>query len=141
MGSPPTESPRLISMHLELAPVAKSSPRALVVNGQGRMYTSAKSRGYMKSVADQVQDCLPSDWRPLDKPIAVMVTFYLAEPKTRRRVFPSVRPDVDNYLKALFDGMTQAGIWVDDSIVCDIVASKRYGVPGISISIAELESK
>ena len=105
------------------------------------MYTSAKSRGYMKSVADQVQDCLPSDWRPLDKPIAVMVTFYLAEPKTRRRVFPSVRPDVDNYLKALFDGMTQAGIWVDDSIVCDIVASKRYGVPGISISIAELESK
>ena len=140
MGSPPRKAPRVISLHIDLAPVAKSSPRALVFGGRGRIYTSAKTKNYMAAVQRQVADALPEDWRPLSRALSVSVTFFIAPARTVKRAFPTPRPDIDNYIKSLFDGLTKAEIWVDDSLVCDIVAKKRYGEPGISIVIAEIES-
>ncbi|WP_241616820.1 RusA family crossover junction endodeoxyribonuclease [Rosenbergiella epipactidis] len=38
----------------------------------------------------------------------VQITLRLSPPDKRRR-------DLDNYLKAIFDSLTQAGVWEDDS--------------------------
>jgi Holliday junction resolvase RusA-like endonuclease len=57
--------------------------------------------------------------------------------KKRRRAecgehFPSVRPDLDNYVKAVMDGM--ACCWGDDAQVVSLVACKRYSVsPGVNV--------
>ena len=47
-------------------------------------------------------------WQTVRTPVGVAVT--LNPPDARKR-------DLDNYLKALFDAMTKAGIWEDDSVV------------------------
>ncbi|AMO47598.1 Crossover junction endodeoxyribonuclease rusA [Enterobacter sp. FY-07] len=49
--------------------------------------------------------CLP---KPSTKPAAVEIILY--PPDARRR-------DIDNYNKALFDALTHAGVWEDDSQV------------------------
>lgn len=62
------------------------------------------------------------------EPIVLSLTFVLPRPKSapKRVIWPAVRPDIDNYAKAVMDAFTQAGIWKDDGIICSLYASKVY---------------
>lgn len=66
----------------------------------------------------------------ISEPISVMLTFYLPRPKSVKREYPSVRPDIDNYSKLTLDAMTQAEILTDDALVVDLYLTKRYGEVG-----------
>lgn len=61
-----------------------------------------------------------------DCPVFVAAVFYLPRPKTVRRVFPSVKPDLDKLMRALGDGMTDGGLLVDDSLIVTQWIHKRY---------------
>lgn len=62
---------------------------------------------------------------PIRYPIALEVDFYLLKPKSvKGREYPIVRPDLDNFLKSLIDGMKC--LWVDDSQIISITAKKLY---------------
>ena len=37
------------------------------------------------------------------------------------------KPDVDKLCRATMDALTEAGVWADDSQVCDLQATKKYG--------------
>jgi len=50
-------------------------------------------------------------------------------PKTKAKF------DVDNFLKALFDGLTEAGVWKDDSQVWSMYAEKGEKVKGGKVFI------
>lgn len=65
---------------------------------------------------------------PFDGPISVGLSFALPRPKSapKRVVWPAVRPDLDNYEKAMLDALTQAGIWKDDGLICDLHSVKFY---------------
>jgi Holliday junction resolvase RusA-like endonuclease len=54
--------------------------------------------------------------------------------------FPGVKPDHDKLLRAVSDGLTQAGnVYKDDALVVDGIARKRYGSPPrVEITIAEV---
>ena len=60
-------------------------------------------------------------------PVHVRVEFILPRPKTVKRIYPAVKPDLDKLLRALFDGMHCSGhkLLVDDSLVCSCQCSKR----------------
>ena len=62
-------------------------------------------------------------------PIAVDVTFYVARPRTVRREYPEVKPDLDKLLRATLDPLTGIA-WTDDGQVVDAVIRKRYAVGG-----------
>jgi crossover junction endodeoxyribonuclease RusA len=47
---------------------------------------------------------------------------------------PDARRDIDNYNKALFDALTHAGIWEDDSQVKRMLV-EWHGVPGGKVEI------
>ena len=64
----------------------------------------------------------------LDSPLHVEATFILARPKRPKFDAPAVPPDLDKYVRALFDGITQAGVWKDDARAVSIHATKRYVV-------------
>lgn len=85
--------------------------------------------------------------------VSLECVFYLARPKSHygtganeHRVKPSapalpgVKPDHDKLLRAVSDGLTQAGnVYVDDARVVDGIARKRYGnPPRVEITIAEI---
>lgn len=66
----------------------------------------------------------------LDEPVHVDVTFVLSRPKRPKFDQPAVPPDVDKYQRAIFDALTEAGVWKDDSRVVSVNAVKRYVEPG-----------
>ena len=66
---------------------------------------------------------------PLAGPLLVTVTFTVRKPEgapKRRRTWPDVRPDVDKYLRALLDGMTDGGVYQDDGQVVAVLCAKCY---------------
>ena len=73
---------------------------------KGRHLISAKGRAYQSAACAAIIEQL----RRLPKPSTVpaSVEIILFPPDARRR-------DIDNYNKALFDALTHAGIWEDDS--------------------------
>lgn len=68
-------------------------------------------------------------------PIGLDLTFIVKQPATVRRPLPSVRPDLDKYVRAVMDALTKV-VYVDDGQVCDILARKRYGhTPGVIVNV------
>ena len=88
----------------------------------------------------------------LDEPLYVSMTFYLRRPKVHYRtgknsgllkdnapVFVQTTPDADKLIRAVNDGITDAGLWKDDSQVVAIHAQKRYAEqPGVNVWIVKM---
>lgn len=72
-----------------------------------------------------------------EAPVSLWVEFGVHRPRTSKLVVP--KPDIDNYLKALLDGLTAAGVWKDDTQVSRVRASKLFVTgPGyIDLRLAE----
>ena len=69
---------------------------------------SASGRSFRSNAVAAVYMQLGRKPKPIE--FDVVVTVVISPPDRRQR-------DLDNYLKALFDSMTHAGIWKDDSQV------------------------
>lgn len=72
--------------------------------------------------------------------VAVNIICYFVRPKSaKKRLYPSVRPDLDNFVKTIFDSMNGLVIQ-DDSQVVQMCCSKNYGADdAISIQVFSLE--
>jgi len=75
---------------------------------KGRHLISAKGRAYQSAACAAIIEQLRRLPKPTTAYAAVEIIFY--PPDARRR-------DLDNYNKALFDALTHAGVWEDDSQV------------------------
>lgn len=116
------------------APVGKGRARFSSMAGIVRAYTPAKTRHYEDLIRCEACKVMNGD-RPLDEPVVMTVTAYVAIPKSFSRkkaeaanegdLKPSTRPDIDNFCKAALDGCN-AIIFRDDSLVTDLIARKRY---------------
>lgn len=116
-------------------PVAKGRPK---MTRQGHAYTPAKTRTAETNVRAQVVAQLPSGFIPLKGAIHIQAIFYRQRPKSDpKRIFPTTRCDIDNYMKLLMDAINTV-VFEDDSQVVDIEMKKRFGVPGIWLSVEEL---
>jgi Holliday junction resolvase RusA-like endonuclease len=124
----------IITITIPGAPVAKGRPRVTSRGGFARAYTPAKTRHYEDLIRCEAANRM-GDNPPLDEPVAVCVTAYVAMPKrmsNKSRVDaldgvlkPVTRPDLDNYAKAALDGCN-AVIFRDDSLVTDLIVRKRF---------------
>jgi len=76
--------------------------------------------------------------KPMEGAVAIEATFRVRRPKTVKREYPSVAPDLDKYVRALLDSLT--GIcYQDDSQVVDIKAKKVYSdQPGADIKCYQI---
>lgn len=76
---------------------------------------------------------------PPNNPIGVIIIFRLPKPKTVKRPLPSVKPDLDKLIRAIFDSATNAGIWAGDEQVTYVNATKVYcredEAPNVKISV------
>ena len=77
---------------------------------RGRMVVSPKGKAYKESVFEVVfKKCL--DYR-LSCKLKVVITIH---PRDRRKL------DLDNFNKCLLDGLTDACVWDDDSLIDELV--------------------
>jgi crossover junction endodeoxyribonuclease RusA len=63
----------------------------------------------------------------------VELLFRLPRPASvsvKRRPFPCVKPDLDKLIRSTLDGLTDSGIFADDSQVVTITAEKQYTLNG-----------
>jgi len=120
-------------MRIDVTPVAKGRPR---FTKNGRAYTPQKTRNAEDELRYSVMDMKPS-FASTDA-LRVVVTFYLLKPKSTKRKYPTVRSDLDNFLKYALDGCN-GYLWHDDAQIVSIEAHKRYGEPHIEIDIEVIE--
>lgn len=59
-----------------------------------------------------------------DGPVRVRIAFDIRRPRTSKLEMP--KGDVDNYAKAVLDGLTTVGFWEDDKQVVSLGAVKRF---------------
>ena len=99
--------------------------------GNGRMIESSKKVGpWRDAVIEAVARGEFNDFKLLKEALAVQIMFTLPAPKTNRRLYPTVRPDLDKLLRSTFDALTISGFWHDDSLVVSVLAAKRYAAAG-----------
>lgn len=68
---------------------------------------------------------------PMTGPVSLTAIFFMPRPKTVTRLLPSVKPDLDKLIRSIGDSATNAGVILDDSQICEIVAHKVYEAEGL----------
>lgn len=124
-------------------PVAKGRPKLTTINGSARAFTPAKTVAYEGKVALAGERAM--DGRaPLTGAIAVEVIAWFPIPQSwskKRKLaarFHTGRPDADNILKAIGDGLNGV-IWADDSQIAEVSIHKRYaGRPCVAVTVREI---
>lgn len=112
---------------IRIDPQGKGRPRFSTANGNVVAFTPTKTRTYEAEIAWVMK----SQWRmrPLEGPIEVEIDFYIRKPKSvkgsKDREFPTVAPDCDNLMKAVFDAASGI-LWKDDAQLVTILCRKRY---------------
>ncbi len=97
---------------------------------KGRHMVSAKGRAYQTEACAAVFKQLHQRPLTLMGPVSVIVTLY--PPDRRRR-------DLDNFNKALFDALTRAGIWQDDSQIKRLLLEWGPVIPKGQVTVAVSE--
>lgn len=103
-----------------------------VVAGHAQTYTPKETVEFERSVAQLLADHRPPAM--LEGAVTIMVKFVLPRPKSMfKKKDPEMlvehfkRPDVDNLLKSLCDGITRnGGYWRDDAQLQGVSAKKMY---------------
>jgi len=77
-------------------------------------------------------------FKPISNAVKVEMDFVMLKPKSAKRAFPSVKPDLDKLIRAVLDGLTGVA-YEDDSQVILIQATKTYGEnQGVWIKIEQI---
>ena len=101
-------------------PVPKARPR---MTKTGHCYTPKATAAY-EFLVQQVWHW--NGRHRLEGPIRMEVIFYFSRPKSaQNRVSHTVRPDLDNCIKSVMDGLNTLA-FADDSQIVELVASKKY---------------
>lgn len=136
LDMPPTNRPRIVKrgLHSGMMKPAK---------------LSAWLTGFYREVRDGYGIC-PGAQQPIDGAVRVRLLFVRKRPtwlKPKSRpdgmVWCTASPDVDNSAKVILDGLTDVGLWKDDSGVCSLTVEKAYcerdNDPGIEVIIERVE--
>ncbi|MDD7930114.1 RusA family crossover junction endodeoxyribonuclease [Microbacterium thalli] len=123
-------------------PVQQGSKTAFVVGKRAVLTDSNKAQ--LKPWRAGVARVAQSAWwaeQPLDGAVQVSAVFVMPRGKSVTRELPSVTPDLDKLIRALLDGVTDAGnVWRDDAQVVRLVVEEVYGPePGVHVDIAPIQ--
>ena len=117
-------------------PQGKGRPRIGKVGAHARMFTPQKTVAYEGLVAHAAQTVMAG--RPLlDGAVWCSVDLFCQIPASWSKkkqtealaggVMPTTKPDADNVVKAIFDGLNGV-LWRDDVQVVDMTMRKRYSL-------------
>ncbi len=139
----------MITFSIPGAPQGKGRAKIVRIGGFSRMATPAKTVAYEGLIAHAAAAVMAG--RPLiEGPVRCSLMLHCQVPaswsqKKQRmalasEVFPTTKPDADNVLKAVFDGMNGV-VWKDDVQCVEISVVKRYAaVPCVQIRVQEIET-
>lgn len=143
-----------MKLTLNIEPKPQSRPRFARRGNFTTTYELEEMKTWRRKCTDLIaEECL------LDKvaegPIRLTVVFYIKPPQYIKKIKKNQqvladetmlvckKPDLDNYIKALLDSISDSSlIWKDDGQVAEIHAKKIYSLnPRIEVEIKELNNE
>lgn len=119
----------ILSFQVVTDPVAKARPRVAVRGGRAHAYTPSKTQEAEWRIRSAFLEQFPIH-QPFEGPLALHVVARIKMPssmplKRQGAALPTTRPDCDNYLKTVMDGL--AGVaFLDDAQIVTLTFAKRY---------------
>ncbi len=111
-------------------PIAQPRQRVAVRGKHAVTYTPARHPVNAFKAAVQLAHAEVANGKPLEGPLEVRAVFVMPRPaslirktKPNPRVHRPVKPDVDNLIKSLLDGLNGLA-WRDDAQVCRVYAER-----------------
>lgn len=142
---------RTVTFTIPGQPQAKGRARIVKIAGFARMATPAKTLAYEGLIATLAQQAMiaAGSAEPLLGPCCIEIDAAYTAPaswskKRTERVLsglerPTTKPDADNVLKAVCDGINGI-VWRDDVQAVDCRITKRYGTtPGVTVRVQEVQ--
>lgn len=137
----------MIHFVIPIIPVAKGRPRFAKRGKFVRAFTPEKTMRFEEQVADAGGAAM-AGMELLEGALKFEAVFDLPIPKSwsaknqadarSGMLRPTSRPDLDNYIKGVFDGLNNV-VWHDDSQVVSLVSHKRYAeTPCVHIRVAPI---
>ena len=132
----------MIAFHVPGAPQGKGRPKIVKIGGFSRMATPKKTANYESLVAHAAHAAMAG--APLfEGPVGCELTIHCAVPQSwsgkkqrsalASEILPTSKPDIDNVVKAIFDGCNGV-LWRDDVLVVELAVRKRYAsTPGVYV--------
>ncbi|MFD5245039.1 RusA family crossover junction endodeoxyribonuclease [Amycolatopsis sp. NPDC058340] len=105
----------------------------------GRPIIVKDNQARQKTWRADVRDALLDDFggaprTHFDGPVDIRLDFVLPRPKSTPKTRPTPaatkKPDLDKLIRAVFDAITESGMWTDDSAVVVVTATKRIAEIG-----------
>lgn len=146
-----------VDLFLELKPHPQERVRFHIRGSRRRPnitpYYPKNTRDFQNAVREMVRqhmaDCGIVEFEK-GQPLYMGAIFYLNKPKSAKREWPTVRPDLSNFFKAVEDGMQRASkddepaLIEDDSSICIAHVEKRYvnedyPEPGILLTVGVID--
>lgn len=131
----------MISFIVYGEPVGKQRPR-VVKNRNGKIvaYTPSKTKVYEQTVRAAFLKELEKNESEIDLAAAkkLSIYFWLKRPKSSKRKYPTVKPDIDNLIKSVLDALNGIA-YRDDAQIIDISASKTYHDKNFSLVAVTIE--
>lgn len=130
----------MIKLFLDVEPVPQGRPRIKVLRKGGIFAEDPEKSKKFKELCADLARVNMHNGRMVKFgpkiPLEAAFTFYLPRPirLEKGRTLPVVRPDLDNYVKAIKDALNEV-CYHDDSQIVDLVAQKRYVEPGHAAGI------
>lgn len=130
--APPVFGPNTIAFVVFGTPAPQGSTRAFIPKGWTRPVITADNTR-TKPWKQQISGAAAAlNVHPFAKhvPVSIVIDFYLARPAgaPKSRTRPSVTPDLDKFVRAVFDSLTGI-LFVDDAQIVEVSARKYYGNP------------
>lgn len=127
-------------------PVGKGRPR---FTKAGHCYTPEKTASYEALVGFAYRNSARG--YTFEYPVRVTIKAFFKPPKSKSkkavedmlsgRVLPAKKPDIDNIVKIILDGLNKVA-WKDDTQVIDLMIQKRYSMePMVAVLIEGIEEE
>jgi Holliday junction resolvase RusA-like endonuclease len=129
----------MISYFVPGEPAPQGSKNGFVKNGRVVLVESSKKVKPWREAVALTTALHRAGSEPIATSVEIALVFHLLKPKSVKRQFPSVKPDLDKLIRSTFDGLTTGGLYVDDALVIALSASKIYtdSKPGCQIIVSE----
>jgi len=138
---------RAVAFTVPGQPQGKGRPRIGKVGAHARMFTPAKTAAYEGLVAHAAHAAMQGR-ALLEGAVACEVFLHCQIPASWSKkkqaqalagtVMPTTKPDADNVVKAIFDGLNGV-LWRDDVQVVDLLVRKRYSAsPCVYVEVEEV---
>lgn len=123
---------RSYNYFLPLEPVPLLRPKIF----KNRMYNHKRVTDFKKRVKEFVRHDYKDEL--MTGAIEISLDFVLSKPKSVKRKYPTVKPDIDNFTKCILDALNNI-VYKDDAQIIKLQATKSYGLLyGVMIKVKEI---